>query len=213
MSDKKHTKDSRQRILLTALELFANQGFANTSTREIALKANVNLSSIKYYFGDKVGLYKATYQEPMNCPRNDISLFTNKLTIDEALDGLFLGFLAPLKENEHVKLCVKLHMRETLDSTGLWDSAIENELKPHHEAFANVLRKELGDTPSDEDVHRLTFSIMSFGIFLFVGQDIIGIIQPSLLNSYKAIDTWRNRFVLYAKAMIETEKMIGKTKK
>ena len=54
---------------------------------------------------------------------------------------------------------------------------------------------------------------MSFGIFLFVGQDIIGLIQPSLLNSYKAIDTWRNRFVLYAKAMIETEKMIGKTKK
>ncbi|UUZ47207.1 TetR family transcriptional regulator [Massilia sp. B-10] len=43
---------SRERLLLTAMRLFAEQGFARTSTREIALAHSTNIASISYYFGD-----------------------------------------------------------------------------------------------------------------------------------------------------------------
>ena len=46
---------SRERLLLAAMRLFAEQGFATTSTREIALAAGTNIASISYYFGDKAG--------------------------------------------------------------------------------------------------------------------------------------------------------------
>ena len=47
---------ARQQLLHAGLKLFAEKGFAKTSTREIALAAHANVASISYYFGDKEGL-------------------------------------------------------------------------------------------------------------------------------------------------------------
>jgi len=54
--------DTRDKILEVALELFANNGFDGTSTREICKGADVNISMILYYFGSKEGLYKTIIQ-------------------------------------------------------------------------------------------------------------------------------------------------------
>ncbi len=48
---------SRNKIIKSAIILFANKGFDSTSTREICKQAGVNLSLIPYYFGNKDGLY------------------------------------------------------------------------------------------------------------------------------------------------------------
>jgi AcrR family transcriptional regulator len=64
--------EARHRLLHTALRLFAQKGFAKTSTREIAREAEVNISAISYYFGDKEGLYAATFSEPMGADANDL---------------------------------------------------------------------------------------------------------------------------------------------
>ena len=80
----------REKILLIALELFAELGFERATVRQIAKKAQVNVSAISYYFGDKVGLYRAAFTEPMGSPKDDIALFDSPdLTIEQALSGLF----------------------------------------------------------------------------------------------------------------------------
>jgi len=50
---------TRRRILETALEAFADASFEQVSTRTIARRANINLGSLTYYFGNKEGLYRA----------------------------------------------------------------------------------------------------------------------------------------------------------
>ena len=52
-------EETRRRILGTALEMFADQGYEATSTRLLAERAGVNLPAIPYYFGSKEGLYRA----------------------------------------------------------------------------------------------------------------------------------------------------------
>ena len=52
-------EETRRRILSTALEMFASQGYEATSTRLLADGAGVNLPAIPYYFGSKEGLYRA----------------------------------------------------------------------------------------------------------------------------------------------------------
>jgi AcrR family transcriptional regulator len=56
-------EDTRRRILETALDLFAAQGYEGASTRQIAEGAGVNLPAIQYYFGNKAGLYRAIIED------------------------------------------------------------------------------------------------------------------------------------------------------
>ena len=48
---------TKQNIIDVAFELFAKQGYGQTSIREIAKSAEVNLSAINYHFTSKEGLY------------------------------------------------------------------------------------------------------------------------------------------------------------
>src|SRR5262245_28294098 len=51
------TDDTRQRLINTAGEIFAEHGFRAATVREICSRAQANVASINYYFGDKEGLY------------------------------------------------------------------------------------------------------------------------------------------------------------
>jgi len=51
--------ETRQRIVLAALELFGRDGYERTSTRDIAARAEVNAPVLQYYFDGKEGLYSA----------------------------------------------------------------------------------------------------------------------------------------------------------
>jgi AcrR family transcriptional regulator len=52
-------EDTRLRILRTALQVFATEGYEGASTRTLARSAGVNLPALQYYFGNKEGLYRA----------------------------------------------------------------------------------------------------------------------------------------------------------
>jgi AcrR family transcriptional regulator len=53
---------TKARILGAAEEVFATKGFAGASTREIAAKANVNISSLHYHWESKETLYFAVFE-------------------------------------------------------------------------------------------------------------------------------------------------------
>lgn len=50
-------RDTRQRVIDAASELFAERGFHGTKVRDIAQRAKVNLASSHYHFGSKETLY------------------------------------------------------------------------------------------------------------------------------------------------------------
>jgi len=52
------TPSSKERILQSAVTLFARHGFAGTGLRELAVAAGVNLAMINYFFGSKKELLK-----------------------------------------------------------------------------------------------------------------------------------------------------------
>lgn len=62
-TDSNETIDNRQRIMVVAEELFAMQGFAATSVREIVHKAEVTAPVLYYYFGSKDDLLKTLVAE------------------------------------------------------------------------------------------------------------------------------------------------------
>jgi AcrR family transcriptional regulator len=57
--------DVRTNLLRAARELFTEQGFDATTTKQIAQRANVNAAMIHYYFDDKAGLHGAMLADAM----------------------------------------------------------------------------------------------------------------------------------------------------
>ena len=196
----------REKILMIALELFAELGYERATIRQIAKKAQVNVSAIGYYFGDKVGLYRAAFTEPMGSPKDDIALFNSpNLSLEQALNGLFSGFIEPLKQSELAKLCTRLHMREMVEPTGLWEQEIDNGITPYHQALLVVLQKHLNIKVIDDDLHRLALCIVAMGVHLFVGRDVIEKICPQITQNENALKITQQRLVIFALSMIEAE--------
>lgn len=62
-SGKNSQMEPQQRILQAAVRLFSQKGYAAVGVREIALKADVNISMISYYFEGKAGILKSIMQD------------------------------------------------------------------------------------------------------------------------------------------------------
>jgi AcrR family transcriptional regulator len=197
--------EARAHLLNVALRLFAENGYSKTSTRKIAQTAGVNIAAISYYFGDKARLYRAVFTEPMGAPADDIPKYDQPhFSLRESLEGFLARFFGPLKQGDMVRLCMRLHFREILEPTGMWQEEI-NRIKPAHEALVRVLARHLGVTKPDDDLHRLAFSIAGLGVQMIVGHDVVHTIRPSLIKSPKAIDVWAMRLVDFAEAMVSAE--------
>ncbi len=204
----RHSEDARARLLLAGLRLFAQQGFSKTSTRELAELASVNVASISYYFGDKAGLYRAVFIEPMGSPDEDIARFAGpELPLAEALRRFYAGFLEPLKQGDVARHCMKLHFRELLEPTGLWDADPTFGIRATHEALLAVLCRHFGlaEAPADADLQRLAVSLAGLGVHMHVGRDITDRLAPGLNDGAVAIDLWTERLAMYGLAMVQAE--------
>jgi AcrR family transcriptional regulator len=198
--------DARTRLLHAGLRLFAAQGFAKTSTRELADAAQVNVAAISYYFGDKAGLYRAVFFGPLGSPADDLARFADTtLPLSEALTGFYEAFIAPLRQGDAARQCMKLHVREMLEPTGLWDEEVREGIGPMHEALVALLCRHL-DTAPDADVRRLAVLLAGLGVHLHIGRDVIDAVAPDLHAAPDAFDRWHEALVRSALAMVEAER-------
>jgi len=146
---------TKARILAAAEEVFAAKGFQGASTREIAARAGVNISSLHYHWASKETLYFAVFR---NLIDRIVDLLQNTLApllvgprrteaIDVAMGELF-DFFA---DNPNVP---KLLLRRVVENDEI-DVGIERDiLVPAWAVFADWLGR-LGRRTIPEDASRL----------------------------------------------------------
>jgi AcrR family transcriptional regulator len=107
------TSQTRTRLLLAALKLFSEQGYAKTSIRAIAAEAQANVAAVSYYFGDKAALYAALFSDSFGSLHALVPDFTRPdLSLRAALRCFFQGALGPLHHGAIARQVVRLHIRE-----------------------------------------------------------------------------------------------------
>lgn len=85
-------RDTKERILDAAESLFASQGFAATSLRQITRHAGVNLAAVNYHFQSKDSLLLATLRRKIT-PIND-----RRLVLLDALEAQLPAVVPPLDQ-------------------------------------------------------------------------------------------------------------------
>ncbi len=202
-SDAAHT---RSRILEIALHLFSRGGYDKVSVRDIAQAAQVNVAAISYHFGGKPGLYRAALTEPLGTARDDIPLFDQPhFSLRESLAGLFKALLQPHAGDPRAQQCVRLHLREMLDPTGVWAEQVQNDFRPAHEALLRILQRHLQVPEVDDELIYLSMAITGLAIHLHLTRDVADAVRPGLLADEARVQRWGARLVEQALALVQDE--------
>ena len=93
-------KATRTKILIAAAELFEQQGFDNTSIRDITKHAGVHVSALSYHFRDKENLVRTIITENVEkLNRCRLSLLNGAISNSQgspSLEQIVEAFIAPL---------------------------------------------------------------------------------------------------------------------
>ncbi|GMN89207.1 CerR family C-terminal domain-containing protein [Francisella sciaenopsi] len=140
MSEK--TNKTKQALLLAGLKLFGEYGVVSTSTRMLANEANANISSIKYHFESKEGLYQAVIKYIVSKIMSDnkeamssimLEINNPKLSKQKAREiykQLSLNVAKTLIGNEESRDWAKIIIREQASPTSAFDIMYEGQMKP-----------------------------------------------------------------------------------
>ena len=160
---------TKARILATAEEVFATRGFAGASTREIAAKAAVNISSLHYHWESKETLYYAVFQNiydriveivRLAIPPAIAGAASGRAVIEDAVGTLF-DFFA-----DHPNI-PKLLVRRLLENDENHVDVEGTILVPAWKVFGAWMRKYGGPRVHDVDLQLFMLTIHSV-VLLFL---------------------------------------------
>ena len=192
------------------LRLFAEHGFAKTSIRQIAQAAGANVAAISYYFGNKAGLYRAIFfGAPSSGTRGSAVPPADSAQPDRpvvSLAGIFQHILEPLRSGALARYWIKLHRREMLEPTGLWQEKVDRGMQPMHATLVGLICERLGLDEPDDEVSALAVMLIAPAVHLLVNCEVVDALAPQLLAGDAAIDAWGERLLRGANAMIDAER-------
>ncbi|MEM8534192.1 MAG: TetR/AcrR family transcriptional regulator [Chloroflexota bacterium] len=92
---------TKERILITGMSLFADEGFAEISLRAITTAAGVNLAAVNYHFGSKTDLIRTIIRRvlgPINVQQLQLLDDLEKTTPSPSIAELLTAFSTPVLE-------------------------------------------------------------------------------------------------------------------
>jgi len=201
-------EETRWRLLQAAAEVFAGVGYHAATTREICKRAQVNLASIHYYYGDKAELYREVFRLPFLSECNVFAtLDIGQVPLQEALLYFYSWLFPPVEEEDPMmQLFMRLHAREDAEPSGVLGDAMVQAFRPNHERIQALLCREFGVKKPDVEVDRLTFAVIGLATVYFHNHTALDYFAPKLTKGQKARETMAERLVEYAVAMIEAER-------
>ncbi|MDO8290648.1 MAG: CerR family C-terminal domain-containing protein [Parvibaculum sp.] len=152
----KQRRNTKQRLLEAAREVFAERGYHNATVRDIALRAGTNLASINYYFHSKDDLYREVMRSAFQTNNENAGATGHP---DELMQGspedrlrAFIRRLIPSSttqaDDENNR---RLMAWEMLAPTGAVKTVDEWEIRTHLDAAQTVVRPFLSTDVSSID--------------------------------------------------------------
>ena len=156
-------RETRDRLLQSAVRLFSERGFRGVTVREICLAARANVAAVNYHFGDKIGLYREVVQQAIDAMQAMTEAARSAgegKPPDEQLRLYVALFLRRLLEpgNDSIHQLVN---REMSEPTPALDALIEQGVRPRFEYLSGVVAAILQCDRSDPRVVRSVVSVQS----------------------------------------------------
>lgn len=162
--------------------MFAKRGFDRATVREICSQAGVNIASVGYYFGDKLGLYREVFRMVRSgcpeAPEGDPAL-SPEVAAEQRLFLLVYRLLAGMLARDNSGWESQLMAREMNQPTELFPEMVQECIRPHFERLVAAIRDlAVSDTP-DYVLHQLALSAVGQCLHYRVGSEVIKRLIPA----------------------------------
>jgi TetR/AcrR family transcriptional regulator, regulator of cefoperazone and chloramphenicol sensitivity len=145
---KRPSEITRERILKTAVRLFAERGYEATSIRTLAAKAHVNQAAINYHFKTKDGLYREVLRDAIHALTQDQFAHaqeTQAMSRERALGEFVRQQLRPLSARDDVTRYIHILNWEAVRPTTVYRKLVSEEAAPFLGFALDLMRRFMPD--------------------------------------------------------------------
>ena len=152
---------TRERLLLTASEVFAEKGYHEATIAEICQQAKTNIAAVNYHFQDKENLYlqawRHAFQKDLKKHPADGSISEDE-SLEARLAGRIRSLIARIADPEsHFFAIVN---KEMARQTNVFAKMMEQEIKPQHQVMSQIISQLLGETANKQQLQFCHASII-----------------------------------------------------
>lgn len=180
-----------QKLLIAACEVFAENGFKNTTVRDICTRADVNVAAVNYHFGSKEKLYEAVWD------------YSNRMAVKNRMDEIELARAAGPEERLRIFIRTLLYnilnhdrpewdfrivAHEMIRPTGAFDQIVERMILPGFVFLRDLVRELLGESVSEEKIKRYSLSIVGQCLYYRFANPVVRQIFPEQSFNEKGIE-------------------------
>ncbi|MFH1033764.1 MAG: CerR family C-terminal domain-containing protein [Pseudomonadota bacterium] len=156
--------ETKERLLLAALQVFAEKGYRGATVREIAQAAgSANLSAINYHYGGKENLYRAALEHVFqDSARKTRYQPQPERAAEDDLGAFILDTCRMLygEESEIDAQRAAIFIHEMANPSPFLDEMVRQYLMPGGLRFHGLLRRFLGVQAPEQLVRDCALSIM-----------------------------------------------------
>ena len=195
-------KNTKSDILDAAEVLFSQQGFTQTSMREITATANVNLASVNYHFGSKKNLIQAVLKRYFDIlmPEVNVCLERRKPEVgSKGIKTLLTTLIPPMLKLNQLRgdgtaIFVQLLGRGYNETQGHLRRFIMTDYGHTVRALVSAIQQCLPEVPEEELFWRLHFAMGSF-VFSMASSQALTEIAESDFHKHVDIEEVISRLV------------------
>jgi AcrR family transcriptional regulator len=201
---------TREKVLATASEVFAEKGFRRATVRQIAARAGVNLNAVNYHFGDKEGLYRAVIESAHQAASEGETMEPfgdRRLPPEERLRGFIAAFLRRALATHRASHVARLMAMEIIEPTEALDVVVDKFVRPRFELLCGVIRELTAGRLPPRQVRSCAQSIVAQCIHFAHARPIISRLLPELEYTADGVERMAEhvaRFSLAALAHLRT---------
>ena len=175
-------RETRERLLRSAAQLFADRGFKKVTVRDICRAARANVAAVNYHFRDKGGLYREVLQlaiHTMRATSEAARVAGEGRPADDRLRRYIHVSLSRVRGNDNANWISRLINREIADPTPVFDTLVEQGVRPRIDDLSAIVAEIIGCSVGDDRVARCVASIHAQWI-LFVPHPIASRLRSTL---------------------------------
>ena len=198
--------DTRDRLLDTAGQVFAETGFQAAKIRDICARAGVNLAAVNYHFGDKLGLYKEVLRHAA-CAVGSVAAFNPVLAgaTPEAKLRLFVhGLLSHMYGADRPAWPVRLMTHELAQPTPAFPGVVDQIIRPRHDAIRALVGSIIGRPADDRTTRLCTQSVMGQIIIYAHGREVLKHLWPDLKFTPETLDEIAGHIAAFSYAALKS---------